>query len=233
MKVLSLETSGRCGSLAAINANGPDSAVLESHQLPADLRTAQTLLSGIEKLLAQSDWSVQELDLVCVACGPGSFTGLRIGVTVAKTLAYATGAALVGVNTLAAMAAGVDQPFDRLWCILNAQREELFTVCFPREWQVGSASHPETQILSIEQWLSQLRAGDTVCGSTVKALGDRLPAEARVLAGSYGSAHAIAVGQIGISAMHLGDTIDPMQLVPQYYRKSAAEEKANSGDGPR
>ena len=77
-------------------------------------------------MLAQCQWEALSIDLVCVTTGPGSFTGLRIGVTTAKTFAYAAAAELVGTHTLAVLAAGVEQASGRLWAILDAQRQELF-----------------------------------------------------------------------------------------------------------
>src|SRR6201999_4451574 len=112
-------------------------------------RSAQTLLPAIGELLRTCGWRPAELELICTTTGPGSFTGLRIGVTTAKTLAYATGAKLIGVNTLAALAAAVQPTTDRVWAILDAQRQELFAAVFATNLE----DIPETSVMAQSAWL--------------------------------------------------------------------------------
>ena len=90
MKVLSLETSCRRASLATHVADGGRLERIGESALPAHLRTARSLAPATQRLLAESGWQPADVTLVAVSIGPGSFTGLRIGVTSAKTFAYAT-----------------------------------------------------------------------------------------------------------------------------------------------
>jgi len=226
LRVLALETSGRIGSLATLQASEEQISTVSSVLLPDDQRSAQSLLPSIESLFAESGWKPQQLNLLCVTTGPGSFTGLRIGVTTAKTLAYATDAELVEVHTLAAMAAGISAPYERLWTILDAQRQELFVAQFEPDWQDHSADMPETRIVGIEQWLQELSPGDVVSGPPLQKLADRLPAGVDIAQAEDWQPRAEAVGRLGIAAYQRGQVVDAMQLVPRYYRKSAAEEKA-------
>ncbi len=226
LRILALETSERVGSLATLQASQEQIAIVRSVSLPSDQRSAQSLLPAIRSLLAECAWKPSQLDLLCVSTGPGSFTGLRIGVTTAKTLAYATGAKLVEVHTLAAIAAGVSPAYERLWTILDAQRQELFVAKFEPGWQDQPSLLPETHILSIEQWLQALSPGDAVSGPPLQKLADRLPAEVQVVDAKFWKPNAEAVGRLGVAAFQNGHAVDAMQLVPRYYRKSAAEEKA-------
>ena len=228
LRVLALETSERIGSLATLRVSSDQIATVQSESLPSDQRSAQSLLPAIQSLLGKSDWKPNQLDLVCVTTGPGSFTGLRIGVTTAKALAYATGAKLVEVHTLAAIAAGVPEPGDRLWTILDAQRQELFVAKFEPGWQDRSDELPETRILGIERWLQELVPGDVVCGPPLEKLADRLPAGVHVVDAKHWKPQAEAAGQLGIDSYRSGQLVNAMQLVPRYYRKSAAEEKAEA-----
>src|SRR4029078_6236163 len=91
--------------------------------LIGDERTAQVLAPTIQRLLAQAEWSPKSVELVAVTVGPGSFTGLRIGVTTAKAFAYAVGADVLGVNTLEALALLATPLASPLWTILDAQRQ--------------------------------------------------------------------------------------------------------------
>ncbi len=177
------------------------------------------------------------MGLVATTTGPGSFTGLRIGVVAAKTLAYATGARLVGVHTLAAIAAHqraagfipavrLEVTKARLWTVLDAQRGELFVACFEPGRQLADAPHPATEILSVDQWLARLAPGDFVAGPPLAKLAPRLPAGVRATNEAASPPSAAAVGRLAVELFHRGGAVDPLALVPNYYRKSAAEEKA-------
>ena len=97
-------------------------------------RTAQVAAAAhCDNCCVDVAWRAGDVELVCVAVGPGSFTGLRIGVVAAKTFAYAIGAEVVGVHTLAAIAeSGARQHAAPLWTVLDAQRQELFAAQFDR-----------------------------------------------------------------------------------------------------
>jgi tRNA threonylcarbamoyladenosine biosynthesis protein TsaB len=219
-----METSLRQGSIAAL-VSGQCGAELKGELLlPPDERSAQTLLPTVKQLIVDCRWQPSDIDLVCVTTGPGSFTGLRIGVTAAKSLAFAVGAKLVGVHTLSALAASIGNRTGRLWAILDAQRQELFATCFDGE----IANNPPTQILSIGDWLAELRTGDTVVGPPLVQLGGKLPAGVDAVDKKLWQPQADVVGRLGYDLFLAGQTTDPVQLVPNYYRKSAAEEKAGA-----
>jgi tRNA threonylcarbamoyladenosine biosynthesis protein TsaB len=220
---LSLETSLRQGSVAALAGEGDGIQLQSELLLPAEERSAQTLLPTIQELLKSCQWQPQDIDLVCVTTGPGSFTGLRIGVTAAKTLAFAVGAKLVGVHTLSALAASVPPASGRLWAIMDAQRQELFAAAFDGQER---AKEPVTRILGIDSWLSQLRVGDQVVGPPLAQLNSQLPNGVSAIHPSLWQPQAGIVGQLGYQLFQSGQIVDPIQLVPNYYRKSAAEEKA-------
>ncbi len=225
MRVLALETSERVGTLATLQVSQGQVLTVRSMTLPSDQRAARSLLPSIRSLLADSGWEPNRLDLISVTTGPGSFTGLRIGVTTAKTLAYATGSKLVEVHTLAAIAARVSAPGQRLWTILDAQRQELFVARFEPGWQKQSDKMPETRILGIEQWLEEIELGDMVSGPPLLKLAGRLPDGVLAAEAEEWKPKAEAVGRLGVAAYQNGLVVDAMQLLPRYYRKSAAEER--------
>src|SRR5205823_153504 len=97
--------------------------------------------------LATANWLPKEVELVAVTVGPGSFTGLRIGVTTAKAFAYAIGAEVVGVNTLDALAAQALPSPSPLWAILDAQRQELFAAKFVVSEHFNIRTELETSII--------------------------------------------------------------------------------------
>jgi tRNA threonylcarbamoyladenosine biosynthesis protein TsaB len=96
----------------------------------ADGSHAVSLLSLIEEVLRDGGCAVRDLDAVAVSGGPGSFTGLRIGLSIAKGLAYATGACLIAVPTLEALARTVAHLDGRICAVLDARKGELYAACF-------------------------------------------------------------------------------------------------------
>jgi tRNA threonylcarbamoyladenosine biosynthesis protein TsaB len=181
----------------------------------------------LQALLPEQQWKPGDVELVCVTTGPGSFTGLRIGIVAAKTFAYATAAKLVGVHTLSAIAAGVEGQYSRLWALLDAQRGELFASSFTAGEPLASPPAPETQILSVDEWLQRLSPGDAVAGPPVAKLKAKLPPGVTAIDEPASQLMAAAVGRLGVQLHARGLVTDPLELVPHYYRKSAAEEKAS------
>src|SRR5690242_11366028 len=104
-----------------------DDKLLAEIELNPSLRSASSLAPAMKELLARAEWRPTDVQLTAVTVGPGSFTGLRIGVTTAKTFAYAVGSAVVGVNTLEAVARrAAAETRQRLSAVLDAGRGQLF-----------------------------------------------------------------------------------------------------------
>src|SRR5687768_12135976 len=101
MRILALETSGLSGEVALLEGE----RVIAEQWLDPGQRTARSLAPGMKQILQTAGWQPRDVQLVAVTIGPGSFTGLRVGVTAAKTLAYAVGCEVMGVDTLEVIAA--------------------------------------------------------------------------------------------------------------------------------
>jgi tRNA threonylcarbamoyladenosine biosynthesis protein TsaB len=197
-------------------------------ETPADQRTARSLLPTTQALLQQNGWRPADIELVAASTGPGSFTGLRIGVVAAKTFAYAVGAKLVGVHTLAALAEPIDASAPRLWTVLDAQRQELFGASFNPARSVVDQAEPPTDIMPIDDWIAKLTDGDQVAGPPLAKLRQSLPAGVVIADERLWNPTAAAVGRLGFVLFNRGREISPLELVPDYFRKSAAEEKADA-----
>jgi tRNA threonylcarbamoyladenosine biosynthesis protein TsaB len=225
MRIIALETSGRDGSLAALTAGADAVDVLRHVTLPGDQRTAQTLAPTLRDLLINVDWSPQEIELVAVANGPGSFTGLRIGVTTAKALAYAAGAGIVGVNTLEVLASQVPDSTVPLWTVMDAQRQELFAARFDIHRVGQHQRNAATQIVPQASWLAGLQPGDQATGPALHRLAPRLPIGVTAVPEEFWQPTAVAVGSVGWQRFSARHRDDVWKLAPRYYRPSAAEEK--------
>ncbi len=103
LKILALETSGLYGSAALAE----DGQLVVEESLAPPVRSAQGLAPLLDRLLRSAGWRPADVGLIAVIDGPGSFTGLRVGLTTAKLYAYATGAAVLGIDAFAAIAHAV------------------------------------------------------------------------------------------------------------------------------
>lgn len=228
MRLIAIETSGRHGSVALLEGSAEEARLIRQLVLTGQERTARTLAPALHQLLTDAGWAARSVGLIAVAVGPGSFTGLRIGVTTAKTLAYATAAEVVGVHTLAALAAQAPPSDTPLWAILDAQRQELFAACFENRECEPLPIDCRTTLVTQDEWLSQLRAGDWVIGPVLRRLAARLPAGVVPVAEELWQPTAAAVGRVGWQAYRAGRRDDLWKLVPLYGRPSYAEEKRKS-----
>ena len=218
---LAIETADRYGSIAVAQVSGSQLKLLGSQDLPHTVRSAQSLAPAIQGLLTEHGLTGSSISTVAVAVGPGSFTGLRVGVATAKAFAYATGAGVIGVNTLDALASGQTSGA-RLWTALDAHRGELFA-----SLRTGSAppdATPPQRILR-EDFIPGLQTGDHVVGPVVDSL-DLENAEG--VSSDTRDPNAQGVLQVAQEKWQAGEWDDVYQLVPQYYRASAAEENLAS-----
>jgi tRNA threonylcarbamoyladenosine biosynthesis protein TsaB len=223
MIVLALETSGNRASVAVLEKNH----LISSADVPAR-ETAKLLVPTIKLALNDAGLSTRDIGLVAVASGPGSFTGLRIGVTTAKTLVYAISAKLVAVNTLEVVALQAASADGDIECIMNAHRGQLFAARYRSQKRWPQPDRP-TQVLAVRDWLNQLPSGSLVTGPAVEIVLDRLHesrAGVQIAAESLRHPRAEFVGKLAWHRHLRKVHDDPWTLEPQYYRASAAEEKA-------
>jgi tRNA threonylcarbamoyladenosine biosynthesis protein TsaB len=225
MRIIAIETSGRHGSVAALRGEADGASCLDQILLPQSERTARSLAPALRDLLQQVGWAAPSIELVAITNGPGSFTGLRIGVTTAKTLAYAVGADIIGVDTLDVLAAQAPAAMGRLWPIIDAQRQEVFSAEFDVSQDGGPRRVGDTEVMKLEKWLAELRAGDCVTGPALRMLSAHLPADVISIPEELWQPTAAAVGQVAWRAYQAGRRDDVWKLLPNYYRLSAAEEK--------
>ena len=280
--LLALETSGRSGSIALAKSTeslvglresiGSDWSLpgrclkilterLEILSLDLDPTwgSAKTLAPAIQKLLAQDGLTPKDLHAIAVVQGPGSFTGLRVGIATAKVMAYALQIPIVAIDTLEVIAQQVsdsrtepDSP-----TVPGSQSLDLFAVAdafrgqsFWAKYRIGAGECLETTRTRIDDntWLAQeLSVQDpsgciAVAGPSLEKLRDcyrEIPSlqSQRALDTSplvwepkqYGEPRASTVARLGWRAWLRNQTVEPFGLLPMYYRSSAAEEKQSSG----
>jgi tRNA threonylcarbamoyladenosine biosynthesis protein TsaB len=221
MRILAIETVELTGSVAALEGQ----TLLRQLPLDTGRRSAQTLIPGIQQLLGEVCWRPGQVELVAVAAGPGSFTGLRIGVTTAKTLAYALQCEVLGVNTLEAIGQAVPAEIARFSAVVDAQRGELFVADFERLDAGGLRGAESTRIVTRQEFLATLAPDRAMTGPALRTLAASLPPDVPLLDASLWSASAAAVGRLAGQRYAAGYRTAALELMPVYYRRTAAEEQ--------
>ncbi len=221
MRILALETTDTAGGVAALDGR----KLLTWNDLEPQQRSAKALAPAIRNLWKEVGWKPTDTQLIAVAIGPGSFTGLRVGIATAKTLAYALKCEVLGVNTLHAIASGIEQPIERLSVWMDAQREQVFAATFHcTPGQIPEWIEP-ARILDNATAIAQLQAGEKVAGPVLKKLGQQLPENVTSIDPSLWLPTATVIGQLAIQLYESGQRDDVWKLAPLYLRQSAAEEK--------
>lgn len=230
MRILAIETTEAVGSVAAM----ADGQLLTEHLLSAEQRSARSLAPGMLHVLKSVGWRPSDVQLVAVTTGPGSFTGLRVGVTAAKTLAYAVGAEAMGIDTLEAIAAGMPPAIDRVAVAVDAQRGEVVAATFRRNEEGWFEVESPPSLLAAERWLAELPAGMAIAGPILARWASRVPAGLTLVDAQWWPPRAGQVARLAHRDYAAGRRDDFWRLSPRYSRRAAAEEKWDQrhGDAP-
>lgn len=223
MLTLGVETSTGAGTLALLEG---DKCLAEQTLDRAGRRHAQTLVAEASELFRRFELRPADCRAVAVSIGPGSFTGLRVGVVFAKTFAYVTGCAVAAVNTFLAIAENAPDGFDSLHVVEDAQRGELFAGEFHRTAEGRWEPAGSIIIVPADAWFDARTGADVLTGPGLKKL-DR-PVRCRTLGQESWMPRAEVVARLGRERIESGHADDLWTLEPFYLRKSAAEEKRDA-----
>jgi tRNA threonylcarbamoyladenosine biosynthesis protein TsaB len=233
MFVLGIETSGLEGSIALLR----DGQCLgERHLNQVGRRHAQSLVLEVGELLQAHSLSSRDVDLVAVSRGPGSFTGLRVGMVFAKTFAYATSCRFIAVDTFAAIAENVPAEIHRLIVIEDAQRDDLFAGEYIRDESQRWRLVAPIAIVSMNEFLNARVNSENVTGPGVNKRG--FPGETSIFLKdpAVTKPRAVMIAKLGGRDFPQGNDhessseTDFWRASPFYLRLSAAEEKRVSQD---
>ena len=208
-------------------------AILQDESLVAELvvdtkrHHAEVLLPAIERVLSIAAESIKDIDLFACTLGPGSFTGVRVGVSTIKGLALALEKPVVGVSSLDALALNLSHATQTICPMLDARRQEIYVALYkPLE---GYAPHriSEEQVVSPKRFLKTIE-GDVIFvgdGSIAYEPLIREVMQSRAHFSGPGEGHirAGAVGLIGLKRYQGGDILDKVSVMPRYLRLSYAE----------
>jgi tRNA threonylcarbamoyladenosine biosynthesis protein TsaB len=217
MRVLALDTSALAGGVALVE----DERTVAEYLLDIRLTHSERLMPAVDRVLADASWVPGDLDGVALAVGPGSFTGLRVGASAAKGLAFALSIPIAAVPTLDAMAAGL--PFAELpVCpILQARRDEVYASLY--RWD-GTGMRREWDYLALppRELAERLREPVIVMGDAAPTIASP---HARLAPPWRQMASAAVTGHLGIRQLLAGQGVAAADLTLMYVRASQAEAK--------
>jgi tRNA threonylcarbamoyladenosine biosynthesis protein TsaB len=187
------------------------------------------LLQTIHMCLTAVGWTVEEVDLFSVTTGPGSFTGLRIGLTTVKTLAWALGKPFVGIPSLDVLAAPFGYASLPICPLIDAHRKEVFWAPYLPDGRGGVRRTGSCAVSSIEEVIARTEGPTLFCGDGWlvyrEALESKLGDWALGAPGGYHCIRAGFLGQMAWNRFEEGTHEDVMASVPLYVRPSEAELK--------
>ena len=228
MKILAIETTEKFGSVALLNNDN----VLVEITLPKDQRSSQTLHPALQSLFEKTQTAPQEIDIIAVVIGPGSFTGLRVGVTAAKVFAYTTGAKVIALDTFqtVAVAAGDIIPGTRNGVIsigVDAQRGEIVTAVLRKTEEGYLETVREPALIAIADWWKHAEQFENVlfAGPVLERWSSKVPPDIVLADESDWFPKASMAGKLAASRIVSEQFDDVWSLLPTYSRLSAAEEK--------
>jgi tRNA threonylcarbamoyladenosine biosynthesis protein TsaB len=224
MRILALETATLAGSVALLDGD----RVIGLSLLDIALTHSERLMAMVDGLLQDCGWDIARVEALAVSIGPGSFTGLRVGIATVKGLALALGLPVAPVPTLDALASNL--PFaDAPVCpLLDARKGEVYLSLYrwsgdrmERQWDYLALS-PRAAAERLEPPAIVLGDGVASCLPFLSRLGAGL----RMAPACHAAPSAAVVGLLGHAMLESGDTVAAESLEPLYLRPSEAELKA-------
>jgi tRNA threonylcarbamoyladenosine biosynthesis protein TsaB len=222
MYILGIETSTKTGSVAVVS----DDAVIAQYSLNIEVTHSERLMSTVDRVLKDIGIAITDMDGFAVAIGPGSFTGLRIGLAAIKGLAFATSKPVAAIPTLKALAWNLPQSSYPVCPLLDARKNEVYGALYQYDG-------PRLMQLMPEATIPLADIADRIPG-TVMFTGEASRLYRQRLEEAFGDRalfaprtaclpSAAAVAEIGLGMLQNGEETDPDNLVPLYIRRPEAE----------
>ncbi len=223
MRIVGMDTSTSCGSVGLIE----DKKVISEYLLNTPVTHSERLLAAIEFVLREARCRIEQVEGWAVALGPGSFTGLRIGVSTVKGLAFATGKPVAGVSTLDILASQIAATSHLICPVLDARKDQVYTA-FYRYTEDGSLMRQSEYLaISPEDLVRKIKEQTIFLGDGVKTYGDfllsRLPSLSLFPLAPFHVSHGTMVATLGMELLRRGEHLDLSTFSPKYVRPSEAE----------
>jgi len=226
MRILALDSSGTVACVALLE----DDILKAEYTVNNTLTHSQTLMPMLDETLGRIGWEIGSIELIALAAGPGSFTGLRIGAGTAKGLAHALSIPVVPVPTLEALAFNACGITDVIAPMMDARRSQVYTGLYSfngsgelmtiREGSACAVEEIADAINDLGQRVVLLGDGADAYKEKLKEL---LKTESLWLPAGSNRQRAASVGVLGYLKYLRGEAVSARDLVPEYMRLSQAE----------
>lgn len=233
MNILALDTSSQAASCALLE----DGKLMGEFFANLGLTHSQTALPMVEALLRQADITPQEVDVFAVSTGPGSFTGLRIGLASIKGMAMAADKPCAGVSTLESLAANLPCGEGYVLPVMDARRQQFYTALFQNE-EGWPQRRSKDAALSLEELGEQI---GSLSPHPVWLVGDGAHLVMEALSPIHSNLklapervrhqRAASVGALAERMAKRGLLLSPQELAPSYLRLSQAERERQEREG--
>src|SRR5262245_26496794 len=226
MRLLAVDTSTLTGAVAILESD----AVVAESRVNVAVTHGERLMAAIDGVLRAARWQLADVAAFAVALGPGSFTGLRIGLSTVKGLAFATGKPVVGVPTLDGLAWMLPFCAYPVCPVLDARKDEVYAALYRTlegRLEVIAPARAVAPAVLAEDLHAQTEGPIVFVGDAVAAFGsvftEILGPRALLAPPDLRLPSAVTVGELGGRALARGEVSDPTGLVPLYLRPSEAE----------
>ena len=223
-RIVAIETSSRVGSVAV--ACGEQ--ILGQRQFSKAMRHAVELMPTIRDLARAQGWKPSEIDQIYVSAGPGSFTGVRIAITIARAMQQAIGCQLISVPTVDVLAANAPREVVNLAVIMDAKRGQVYAASYQRDVASGELRRTAGPLLTDP---APLLAD---APRPLHILGEGIEYHRTVIAATHGvvmeldnslwQPQAVMVHHVGLALARAGNFTQRNALLPVYLRKAEAQE---------
>lgn len=231
LKILAIDSSAVSAGCAVTDGG---SVVAESF-VNVGLTHSQTLLPMISDTLKNARMSISDMDYLAVSSGPGSFTGVRIGVATVKGLAFTHNIPCVGVSTLSTIACSMQGFSGYICAVMDARRDQVYTALFCGGDSVTRMT--EDEAISVDELcirLSKLEGRIWLCGDGADMCFAKLRDKLRDVAVAPAKVkyqNGVGAAIAAVCAIEQGKAVPAQELVPVYLRLSQAERELNNKRG--
>jgi tRNA threonylcarbamoyladenosine biosynthesis protein TsaB len=220
MLIIGLDTTSQSGSVSLINEN----KILGECLFNVGPRHSENVVSSLEWLLDTLNIEKREIEALAVSIGPGSFTSIRVGVTIAKSLAYSMKIKIVGVSSLEVLAMNIPQAGMNICSMLDAKRNEVYSAIYKYNNDFLTRTRDE-KVGSVEALLNDIKVPTVFVGDGSVIYKKEL-ANSRnsiLVSDNFNIIRSSNCALLGIVKLNDGNSDDVMGLVPNYLRKTDVE----------
>ncbi len=231
MLILAFDTSTSRGSLALV----ADDRLLAEYTLESRASYLHRLMVGIDQLLADTGYTLSDVELIVVSSGPGNFTGLRLGLATAKGLALAQGCSVIGINTLDALAANLPFCPYPICPILDAKKHEIYAAFYDggEGWPVRQGDY---LLIAPAALAGRLETPTVLTGPGLERYGSFFHEEVGDIMilppPELRHVRASVLARLGLASYQAGQIPDVDTLTPFYLRPADAEIRKPGSEAP-